>query len=102
MASGPVKSNQDIEALRERHKKLEHKKVAAETSLKSANEQLELLKKQALEQFGTDDLEQLKLKLAAMKEENERKRAEYQKHLDQIEAGLSEVERQYEQSRVLA
>ncbi len=90
---------QNIEELRKRHTELDRKKVTAEANLKTATDQLEALKKQARETYGTDDLEQLKTRLEAMKAENERKRSEYQKHLDEIEAGLAAVDEQYAQSK---
>ena len=93
---------QDIEQLRRRHAELDKKKTIAETQLKSANEQLETLKRQAMESYGTDDLDELKKKLEAMKAENERRRAEYQKHLDEIEGGLAEVEKQYHAAKASA
>jgi chromosome segregation ATPase len=95
LTTSKTPGQQDIEQLRKRHTELDRKKAAAEANLKTANEQLDQLKKQAREQFGTDDLEQLRAKLDEMKKENERKRAEYQKHLDEIEAGLNEVDKEF-------
>jgi chromosome segregation ATPase len=95
MAINRANGAQDIEQLKKRHAELDKKKTIAETQLKSANEQLESLKKQAMELYGTDDLDELKKRLEAMKAENERRRSEYQKHLDEIEGGLAEVEKQY-------
>jgi phage shock protein A len=95
----PVKTTrppQDIEQLRKRYSQLDRKKIEAETSLKAANEQLKKLKKQAREAYGTDDPEALSAKLAAMQTDNERKRAEYQKHLDEVEANLAAVEEQHQ------
>ena len=99
MATRPAKPAQDIEDLRKRHMQLVQKKAGAEANLKNANERLDELRKQAREQFGTDDPEQLKAKLEAMKQENERKRAEYQQHLEGIEAALTDVEQRFDQSR---
>jgi hypothetical protein len=93
---------QDIEQLRKRHADLDKKKTIAETQLKSANEQLETFKRQAMELYGTDDLDELKKKLEAMKRENEARRAAYQQHLDEIEGGLAEVERQYHAAKANA
>lgn len=93
---------QDIEQLRRRHAELDKKKTIAETQLKSANEQLETLKRQAMELYGTDDLDELKAKLEAMKRENESRRAAYQNHLDQIEGGLADVEKQYHAAKTNA
>jgi chromosome segregation ATPase len=91
--------SQDIEQLRKRHTELDRKRAAAQANLDTANGNLQALKKQAMDAYGTDNLDELKAKLEAMKAENERRRAEYQKHLDEIETKLTEVEQQYQQSR---
>ena len=103
MPSNPGKSSQqqpqqpaqapDIETLKKRHRELENQRIAAQTTLKSATAQLEQLKKESLEQYGTDDLKQLVEKLEEMKRDNERKRVEYARHLAEIENSLGEVER---------
>src|ERR1051326_2724581 len=99
MSGSASKVAQDIEQLAARHRDLDKKKTVAETNLKSANERLEELKRQAKEAYGTDDLEQLRAKLETMKQENERRRREYQQHLDEIESKLSEIENQYAAAR---
>ena len=83
MPSNPGKPQQppDIEALKKRHRELENQRIAAQTNLKTATDQLELLKKESREQYGTDDLDQLRDKLEEMKRDNERKRVEYDRHL---------------------
>jgi uncharacterized protein YaaN involved in tellurite resistance len=82
----------DIEALKKRHRELENLRIAAQTNLKTATDQLEQLKKESLEQYGTDDLKQLEAKLEDMKQDNERKRVDYARHLAEIENSLSRVE----------
>jgi chromosome segregation ATPase len=99
MATNPSKTAQDIDQLRKRHTDLDRRKAKAEEALRMANEQLETLKKQAREAYGTDDLDKLKDMLQTMKEENLRKRADYQKHLDEIETSLSTIEREYQSAR---
>ncbi len=88
-------SKQSIEQLTKRYHQLDRKKTTAEANLKTAQDQLEGLKKEARDKYGTDDLEELKKKLADMEAENERKRAEYQQSLDRIEHELSQVEEQF-------
>jgi chromosome segregation ATPase len=83
---------QSIEALQERFQQLNKRKIQAETSLDLARQQLETLKSEAREKFGTDDVAELRAKLDAMKADNERKRHEYQAALDKIETDLAEVE----------
>lgn len=87
---------QSIDELQKRYQNLNNQKVVAETQLKSAQERLDELKKEARERYGTDDLDQLRAKLKEMQEDNERKRAQYQVDLDKIEADLAEVEQNYE------
>jgi hypothetical protein len=101
MAVKTTRAPQDIEQLRKRYGQLEKKKFEADANLKAANEQLKRLKKQAREAYGTDDLEALSAKLAAMQAENERKRAEYQKHLDEVEAKLVAVEEEHREAEEL-
>src|SRR5262245_27607420 len=96
MAAARVRSDrsaepQDIELLKRRHAELHVKKIQAETKKRESENRLTELKRQALEQFGTDDLDELKRKLQSIKAENERKRSGYQEHLDQIDAELDRV-----------
>ena len=83
---------QTIEQLTERYQGLNKRKIQAETNLKNAQKQLDDLRKQAKKDYGTDDLEDLKKKLDAMKQDNEAKRAKYQDDLNKIEADLAAVE----------
>lgn len=86
---------QDIEELRQRHKELEKQKITAEANLNTSKDRLDELKKQAREQYGTDDLEKLQKQLEEMKSDNRRKCSEYQQHLDDIERDLKKVEEQH-------
>ena len=92
MASNPPKPTPDIEALKKRHRQLDTQRIAAGANLKQASEQLEQLKKEARELYGTDDLRQLQDKLREMKLDNENKRVEYDKHLAEIEKELDRIE----------
>jgi len=94
-ASPSQKPSLDIEALKKRHKDLDRQKTTAEANLLSATQTLDALKHEAREKYGTDDPEQLKKSLQEMKQENERKRAGYQKHLEEIETRLAQVERDF-------
>ena len=95
MATNPP-AIQDIETLKKRHKLLEREKHTAEANCKTAEDQLKKLKDEARDKYGTDDLAELKAKLEQMKQENDRKRQEYQKHLDEIDAKLQTIEKQNE------
>lgn len=89
---------EDIETLKARYEKLKTKKIQAETNQTAAENRLKELKAQALRDYQTDDLNLLKEKLEALKNENERQRAEYQKHLETIESNLADVEKQHKET----
>jgi hypothetical protein len=93
----PKDDRLDIDVLKERHERLKEKRIAAQTELATATKRLNELREQARAQFGTDDVNALQKKLEEMKEENERKRAAYQAHLEQIERQLQEIEAAQEQ-----
>jgi SMC interacting uncharacterized protein involved in chromosome segregation len=86
---------QTIEELQVRYQALHTRKIQSETHLQNAKHQLETLKQQAREAYGTDDVAELAKKLEAMKTENEQKRQGYQADLDRIEAELSAVEQRF-------
>jgi len=86
---------QSMEQLQERYRKLHHKQIEASANLKNAERQLEELRLDARSKYGTDNLDELRDKLAAMKAENETKRRDYQASLDTIERDLAEVEREF-------
>jgi chromosome segregation ATPase len=87
---------QTIEQLQQRYQSLNTKKIQSETNLENARKELDRLRKEALEKYGTDDVEQLRKKLEQMKAENEEKRRNYQADLDRIESELAEIETKYE------
>lgn len=89
---GPMES---LEELQERFKKLEQKKYHAEADLSHARKRLSELQQEAMDAYGTDNVEELKKKLSEMKAENERKRADYHEHLEKIESDLTAVEEQF-------
>jgi hypothetical protein len=89
---------EDIEELRERYDSLKTQKITAEANLKTSKDNLEKLKKEAKEKYGTDDLTSLRAKLEEMKTENKRRLAEYQEHLTGIERQLAEVETRHAQA----
>ena len=89
------KAKQSIEELRARHQELSNKRIEAGANLKTADQTLEQLKDEARRLWGTDDVHDLERKLAAMREENERKRTEYQQHLETIETQLREVDEKF-------
>lgn len=86
---------QSIEQLQARYQALNTRKIQAETHLQNARDQLATLKKQALDAYGTDDVEQLREQLQKMKSENEQKRQNYQAELNRIEGNLAAVEQKF-------
>jgi len=90
-----VPQTNSIESLKARYEDLKSKKITAEANLKHANDTLEELRREALQQFGTDDVDALREKLREMEAENARLQEEYDRHLTQIETNLSEVETRY-------
>lgn len=92
MASKPALK---FEQLQEKYSKLNTQKITAEANYNNARKALDDLKAQALAAHGTDDLEALRAKLAKMEADNERMRAEYQDHLEKIEADLKSVEQKF-------
>ena len=87
-------SNQEdeFEELRRRFKKLNDDRIRAERDLEHASEEIDRLKNSAMEQFGTDDPEELKVKLEAMQKENAEKIKSYRQSIEEIEKGLKELE----------
>lgn len=85
----------DIESLKQQHKQLDTRRTTARAHLATAQKQLEELSAEARKAWGTDNLDELRAKLLAMRQENEQKRAAYQKHLADVQAKLAEVERAF-------
>ena len=84
-----------IEQLQTKYDELNRRKIEAETRYRDASDQLQKLRSQALATWGTEDLDELKLKLVKLQEENEARRAKYQSDLQAIEAKLHEVDEKY-------
>ena len=95
MATERTKAKSVIDELRARYDKLKEKRLLAQNNLDNANKQLAELKKQAQEQWGTDDLAQLSSKLEEMRKENEQRVAAYRAHLDTVEQELRQVEQKH-------
>jgi SMC interacting uncharacterized protein involved in chromosome segregation len=94
-AGADAEGRQTIEELQERYQRLNTKKIESATLLQQAQKQLDNLKREAREKYGTDDLAALEAKLVEMKAENEAKRAAYQAELERIEADLAQVEQNF-------
>ena len=88
-----------IEQLQTKFDELNRRKIEAETRHRDASDQLQKLRTQSLATWGTEDLDELKLKLVKLQEENEARRAKYQSDLQSIEAKLNEVDEKYQSIR---
>jgi len=86
---------EDIERLRSRHEDLCAQRIRADEQRRAAEKELESLRGRAREEWGTDDLGALRERLEEMRAENERLRAAYQRHIEEIESRLAEVERDH-------
>jgi len=93
MARETTKPALDIEALKQQHKQLDTRRTTARAHLAAAQKQLEELSAEARKTYGTDNLDELRAKLLAMRAENDQKRTAYQQHLEEIQAKLAEVEK---------
>ncbi len=85
-------TSQTIEQLQRRYQGLSEQKIKVETQRDTALNQLEDLKSQAKDLYGSDDVEELKKILETMKSSNEEKRSQYQESLDGIDAELAAVD----------
>ncbi len=81
-----------IEVLTSEYEQLNQQKIRAQTQLEEANRQLDKLQKEAVSEFGTADLQELKAKLEQMERENEKQRSEYQELLEGIASDLKKIE----------
>ena len=84
-------SDQSMETLKNRYKKLYDEKIRVETELKTTSAQLATHQETARNNWGTDNIEELEKKLQTIKEANEKKRKDYQDHLAAIESKLNAI-----------
>ena len=89
-------TSQSIEQLQARHKQLAEQKIKIETQRDHASAQLEELKSQAREVYGSDDIEKLKSMLEKMKQTNEEKRSKYQEALDAVDSDLAAIAEKFD------
>jgi phage shock protein A len=98
-------NNDDIlekfEELKEQYSELRDQQIQVKTNLERSQSDLEELKKQAREEFGTDNLSKLQALLEKRELENQAKVQEYQFHLEHIQESLKEVERSIDEEAAL-
>ena len=86
---------QTIETLSDRYRQFNEQKIQAGTNLENAQEQLNKLTEKAMQDYDTDNLEELKKILEDRKRQNEEDRANYQKRLDNIKTELEGIDNKY-------
>ncbi len=81
-----------LESLKTDYKELETKKIQTDTNIKTLETELERLREQARESYGTSDLEKLRDLLEARRRDNEQMLTEYEQHIRSIKKRLDEIE----------
>lgn len=84
---------QRLEQLKARHKTLTDRAMRVEVTIESSKAQLESLTKQAIEQFGTGDPEELRALYKKYNEENESKVSEFEMGLDIAAGSVADLEK---------
>ncbi|MEO2018156.1 MAG: hypothetical protein ABGZ53_27705 [Fuerstiella sp.] len=94
MAKANKKTVRSIDDLKGEYERLNERKIQAQTQLEEATKQLGALQKEAIAEFETSDIDELKSKLEQMEAENEQRRSDYQELLEQISGELAKVEQE--------
>ena len=94
MAKSNKISVRSIDELKGEYERLNERKIQAKTQLEEATKQLEALQKDAVNEFETSDIDELKNKLEQMETENEKRRSDYQELLEGISGELAKVEQE--------
>ncbi len=81
-----------LESLKGDFKELETKKIQTETNIQTLEAELQRLREQARQTYGTSDLEELKALLEKRRRENEHLVAEYEQHIRGIKDRLADIE----------
>jgi len=87
---------QELNGLRQQYEQLRDRKVRTEQDVANLSSQLEALKAQAKEEYGTNDPEELQALLEKKREQNEQVVAQYREHIQKIQADLVGVENSVE------
>lgn len=81
----------ELNQLRKDYERLRDLKVGTERDIDNLSDQLDDLKTQAREAYGTDDPDELTRMLEEKREENRRLVEEYRNHLQDIRKGLDQA-----------
>ena len=82
----------ELGGLRRRYEQLRDRKVRTEQDIANYTDQLDALKAQARERYGTDDPEELQALWERKRQENEAVVADYREHINKVQAELTAVE----------
>lgn len=81
-----------LDRLRSRYEQLRKRRIEAGRDLEHATKRLESLQREARDAYGTDDIAELRERLAALRAENARRVADYEAHLVEVEAAVRDAE----------
>jgi hypothetical protein len=84
--------------LKDQHRVLHERKIATERDRLNLEERLRELRAQAEREYGTSDIEELRRLLEERREANDRMVEEYQRHVEDIQARLKEIDEGGEES----
>ena len=88
-----------MESLQAEYEKLRQAKIRAEADRENAEARLAELEAEATQSFGTADPGELSQKLADLEAENEKRTAEYEKHIRELSSAVSKVEAEVRSDR---
>jgi len=89
--------NETLKELQTRFQKFHNRKIQIQTQRDETNKTLEKLRAQAEKEFGSSDIDVLKKKLEKMTADNQKKVADYDKQLKDIETKLNAVTEKFEE-----
>jgi chromosome segregation ATPase len=90
-STNPTDPNEMLKQLQDRFQEFHNRKIQIETQRDETNKTLDKLRQQAEAEFGSSDIKMLKEKLAAMTQDNQKKVADYDQQLKEIETKLNAV-----------
>lgn len=88
--------NEILKDLQKRFQDFHNRKIQIQTQRDETNKTLDKLRVEAEAEFGSSDVKVLKEKLAAMTKDNQKKVADYDKQLNDIETKLNAVTQQFD------
>lgn len=83
---------QKLEALKKEYDKLHKQKITTEANIANLEDTLTKLRAAAEKDYGTSDLDKLQEILETRRRENEARVAEYEQHVQKIQADLAAIE----------